>query len=91
MAGITDNMIKIIADEKCWIEQPAVEQLHLVASLHGVTRAVGLPDLHVGRTPVGVALETEGIVYPHLVGNDIGCGMGLFETSCPVKKFDLCN
>jgi release factor H-coupled RctB family protein len=48
---------------------------------------VGLPDLHAGRAPVGVALETEGVIYPHLVGNDIGCGMGLFETGCRVKKY----
>ena len=83
---MNDN-VTIIANEKCWIEQPAVEQLKAVSSLPGVVRAVGLPDLHVGRTPVGVALETEGVIYPHLVGNDIGCGMGLFETGCRVKKY----
>ncbi|MDR3353616.1 MAG: RNA ligase RtcB family protein [Synergistaceae bacterium] len=82
-----NDKITIIANEKCWIEQPAVEQLEAVSSLPGTVRAVGLPDMHVGRTPVGVVLETEGIVYPRLVGNDIGCGMGLFETRCRVKKF----
>lgn len=85
-----DNLnekVTIIGNEKCWIEQPAVEQLKAVLSLPGVVRAVGLPDLHAGKTPVGVALETEGVVYPHLVGNDIGCGMGLFETGCRVKKY----
>ncbi|MDR1481140.1 MAG: RNA ligase RtcB family protein [Synergistaceae bacterium] len=82
-----NEKITIIANEKCWIEQPAVRQLETVSSLPGVVRAVGLPDLHVGRSPVGVVLETEGIIYPHLVGNDIGCGMGLFETSCRVKKY----
>jgi release factor H-coupled RctB family protein len=79
--------ITIIANEKCWIEQTATRQLETVAALPGVLRAVGLPDLHPGRTPVGIALETEGILYPHLIGNDIGCGMGLFETGCQVKKY----
>jgi len=79
--------ISIIANEKCWIEQPAEAQLKTVAALPGVARAVGLPDLHPGRTPVGVAILTDGIIYPHLIGNDVGCGMGLFETGCRVKKF----
>jgi release factor H-coupled RctB family protein len=84
---ILNENFTIIANEKCWIEQPAVEQLKAVAALPGVIRTVGLPDLHPGKTPVGVAIETDGVVYPHIIGNDIGCGMGLFETNCRVKKF----
>jgi release factor H-coupled RctB family protein len=87
MAEVQNDRIAIIANEKCWIEQPAVAQLETVSALPGVVRAVGLPDLHPGRTPVGVALETEGVIYPHLVGNDIGCGMALFETGCRFKKY----
>jgi release factor H-coupled RctB family protein len=82
-----NEKITLIANEKCWMESDAIEQLKSVAALPGVVRAVGLPDLHPGKTPVGVVLETEGIIYPHLIGNDIGCGMGLFETSCRAKKF----
>lgn len=34
------------------------------------------PDFHPGKpVPVGVVVEAEGAVMPHLVGNDIGCGM----------------
>ncbi len=34
------------------------------------------PDFHAGKpVPVGVVVDTEGIVMPHLVGNDVGCGM----------------
>ena len=84
---ILNEKTTIIANEKCMIEQSAVDQLMGVAALPGVVCAVGLPDLHPGKTPVGVALETEGIIYPHLIGNDIGCGMGLFETNCRVKKY----
>lgn len=50
-------------------------------------RAVGLPDLHAGKTPVGIAVETEGRIYPRLIGNDIGCGMGLFQTNCALCKY----
>jgi len=43
--------------------------------------AVGFPDLHAGKgTPVGAAFVTEGVIYPHLIGGDIGCGMALFKT-----------
>ena len=81
------NKVTVIANDKCWIEQTALDQLTTVAALSGVTKAVGLPDLHPGKTPVGVTIETENIIYPHLIGNDIGCGMGLFETNCRVKKY----
>jgi len=84
---ILSGKITIIANEKCLIEQAAIDQLSIVAALPGVIRAVGLPDLHPGKSPVGVVLETDNIVYPHIIGNDIGCGMGLFETNCMVKKF----
>jgi release factor H-coupled RctB family protein len=87
MTEATQNRTTIISDEKLWMEQDAVDQLKNVAALSGVTRAVGLPDLHPGKMPVGIALETEGVIYPHLIGNDVGCGMGLFETNRRLKKY----
>jgi tRNA-splicing ligase RtcB len=37
---------------------------------------VTTPDFHPGKpVPVGVIADVEGGVLPHLVGNDIGCGM----------------
>ena len=72
--------IRIIDGAGCWMESRAVEQLEKTAELPGVVRAVGLPDLHPGRTPVGAVFETEGRIYPHLLGNDLGCGMTLFRT-----------
>ena len=77
----------LITNEKCWMEHTALTQLENVSNLPGVVRVVGLPDLHAGKSPVGIAAETEGILYPHLIGNDIGCGMGLFETNCSMRKF----
>ena len=48
-----------------------------------------MPDLHPGKGyPVGVAALADGVVYPHLVGSDIGCGMALFRSATPVRKLD---
>lgn len=77
----------IIANEKCRIEQTAIDQLNGAAMLPGVVRAVGLPDLHAGKTPIGAVVETRSVIYPHLVGNDIGCGMGLFDTGIAMRKY----
>jgi release factor H-coupled RctB family protein len=74
--------IRIIASLDTWIEGEAVRQLETTAKLPGMRYAVGLPDLHPGRGhPVGAAFISEGIFYPHLVGSDIGCGMGLWHTA----------
>ena len=77
----------LIANEKCWMEHTALTQLETVSNLNGVIRAVGLPDLHAGKSPVGIAVETERRIYPQLIGNDIGCGMGLFETHVSMHKY----
>lgn len=79
--------LRLISNEKMWIEQAAKDQLAGVSRLTGVRTAVGLPDLHPGKSPVGMALLSEGRFYPHLIGNDIGCGMGLFGTGVKLKKY----
>ena len=74
--------VRVIASAKNWIEGAAVQQLEKTAELEGMRLAVGLPDLHPGRgTPIGAAYVVEGHVYPTLVGNDVGCGIGLWQTS----------
>ena len=80
----------IIASDKSWIEGEAIRQLEITARLPGMQRAVGLPDLHPGKgIPIGAAFLSTGVLYPHLVGNDIGCGMGLWQTDIAVSKFKL--
>lgn len=79
--------IKIIGNEKCWIEDMSIQQLKSVGNLKDVIRAVGLPDLHPGKGPVGIAVETKDTIYPHLIGNDIGCGMRLIKTGIVKRKF----
>lgn len=82
--------IKIIASEKTWIEDDAIQQLKNTAQLKGMTYVVGLPDLHMGRGyPIGAAFMSKEWIYPQLVGNDIGCGMGFWKTDLLVHKLKL--
>ncbi len=82
--------IKIIASSNTWIEGKAVEQLNETASLPGMMKVVGLPDLHPGKgSPIGAAFLSKGVLYPFLVGSDIGCGMGLWQTDLHSKKLKL--
>ncbi len=85
-----DGRVRLLASGKSWIEGEAVSQLKKTAQLPGMRLAVGLPDLHPGRGhPVGAAFVTEGVLYPKLVGNDVGCGMGLWQTDLKRQKFKL--
>jgi release factor H-coupled RctB family protein len=82
--------IRLIASGKDWIEGAAVEQLKRTAALPGMRLAVGFPDLHPGKGhPVGAAFITDEIIYPYLIGNDIGCGMGLWQTDLLRRKAKL--
>src|SRR5580658_6342944 len=79
--------VRIIASPKTWIEGTAVQQLKKTAELPGMKLAVGLPDLHPGKgSPIGAAFVAENWIYPTLVGNDIGCGIGLWRTELSAKK-----
>jgi len=87
MPNVTPVMI---TSNQSWIEGDAVRQLEITANLPGMVRAVGLPDLHPGKgIPIGAAFLSSSLVYPHLVGNDIGCGMGLWQTEIALSKFKL--
>ncbi len=87
MTILTKSTVRLFATGKSWIEGEAVRQLNATAQLEGMTLAVGFPDLHPGKyTANGAAFVSEGIIYPHLIGNDIGCGMALFATDLPRRK-----
>ena len=84
---ISNNNITIIADSDTWIEGRAVQQLETTAKLPQMLRVAGMPDLHPGRGyPVGAAFFSVGRFYPALIGNDIGCGMALWQTDLPAAK-----
>ncbi len=79
--------VQIIASPRTWIEGEAVAQLEATAKLPGMRAAYGMPDLHPGKgSPIGAAFISAGRLYPHLVGNDIGCGMGLWSTDLKARK-----
>ena len=85
--NIKQVQIKIIASELNWLEGWSVEQLKQTANLEGMRVAVGMPDLHPGKGhPIGAAFISEGVFYPYLVGNDIGCGMALWQTDIRKRK-----
>ena len=84
-----DTKTTIITGEKNWLEYTAITQLKALANLDGVVKVVGLPDLHAGKTPVGLALVTESKIYPHIIGNDIGCGMSFYSTEIAARKMKL--
>lgn len=69
-----------------WIEGKAVVQLDLTAKLRGVQKIAAFPDLHPGKYgPVGCAILADRI-YPHLIGNDIGCGISVFLLDLSARK-----
>ncbi len=78
--------VHIIASPGQWIEGEAERQLRATAALPGMKLAVGMPDLHPGKgSPIGAAFVSEDILYPNLVGSDIGCGMALWRTDAAVR------
>lgn len=81
---------KIITSSEVWMEGLAINQFNKAAELEGVVNAVAFPDLHPGKgIPVGVAFITRNKIYPHLIGNDIGCGIVLWQTDIKIHKIKL--
>lgn len=80
-------LVRLLASEENWIEGEAVRQLEKTAELPGIFMAIGLPELHPGKgVPIGAVFAGQRILYPHLVGNDVGCGMGLWQTDLKRRK-----
>lgn len=68
--------INLFTTPSSWIEGESLRQLQQVASLPGMLSVAGFPDLHPGKgRPVGSVMLSKGILYPHLVGSNVGCGM----------------
>jgi release factor H-coupled RctB family protein len=90
MTTITETNVRLFASPKSWMESTATDQLCAVANLDDVRNVVGFPDLHSGKgSPVGAAFITQELIYPHLIGGDIGCGMALFSTDLLRRKARL--
>lgn len=90
MNTLTQTQVRLFASARSGIDGEAIRQLYAVAKLDGVRRAIGFPDLHPGKnSPVGATFVTEGVIYPHLVGSDLGCGMALFKTDLIRREVKL--
>ncbi len=91
------NFVKTLSDRACvvasdttWMEDAATAQLITTSQLEGMQRVAGMPDLHPGRGyPVGAAFFSTQRFYPALVGNDIGCGMALWQTDLRASAVKL--
>lgn len=87
---LKDRQARIVISTDNWLEDAAIEQFKKTMELDGMLQGVGMPDLHPGKgQPIGAAFVTDDVIYPHLVGSDIGCGMGLWELDIPIRKVTL--
>jgi release factor H-coupled RctB family protein len=85
-----DKNLKIIAKDRNSIEGESILQLQNTMKLKGMVKGVGHPDLHPGKGhPVGASFLSEGCFYPYLVGNDIGCGVAVYQTDMKARKFHI--
>ncbi|WP_307236029.1 RNA ligase RtcB family protein [Catenuloplanes indicus] len=70
--------VSVFASPSSWIESDALDQCHQVAALDGMIHVAAMPDLHPGKgAPIGAAMSSR-VLYPFLVGSDIGCGIAVF-------------
>ncbi|MEU8261993.1 RNA ligase RtcB family protein [Micromonospora sp. NPDC048999] len=77
----TPATVTVFASPTSWIESAALAQCHQVAGLDGMIHVAAMPDLHPGKgAPIGAAMAST-VLYPFLVGSDIGCGIAVF----PIK------
>ena len=77
----TSATVAVFASPTSWIESDALAQCHQVAALDGMVHVAAMPDLHPGKgAPIGAAMAST-VLYPFLVGSDIGCGIAVFPIS----------
>ena len=82
--------VRLVISDKNWLESVAVDQLKKTAELPGICCGIGMPDLHPGKgQPIGAAFISRNLIYPHLVGSDIGCGMGLWKIAATKRQVKL--
>lgn len=73
--------VSVFASPGSWIESDALEQCRQVAGLDGMLHVAAMPDLHPGKgAPIGAAMAST-VLYPFLVGSDIGCGIAVFPVA----------
>lgn len=79
--------VHLVASNKSFIDDAALKQIHHVSQLKDITKVVAMPDLHPARSyPNGMIVESSDTIYPALIGGDIGCGVGLWQTELKCHK-----
>lgn len=64
------------------LDDTARSQMQSALAEESVIGAALMPDAHGGYTvPIGSVIVTEDTIYPSFVGNDIGCGVAMYELS----------
>lgn len=82
----TPARVESFYSSKTWVSPDAITQLRNASLLPGMERIAAMPDIHPGAgSPGGVVFACRGIIYPKLIGGDIGCGMQLCRTSIEAR------
>lgn len=82
----TPARVESFYSAKTWVSPDAITQLRNAALLPGMVRIAAMPDIHPGAgSPGGVVFASRGVIYPKLIGGDIGCGMQLCRTSIDAR------
>jgi release factor H-coupled RctB family protein len=90
MNTFTETIVRLISSPSTWMEGAALRQLYEVARLDQLDLVVGFPNLHPGsQRPIGAAFVARDVIYPHLIGADIGCGLTLFKTDLTIADITL--
>jgi tRNA-splicing ligase RtcB len=64
-------------------------QIQWIASQPDILKIAVMPDSHPGLTvPNGLAVATSTLLYPQLVGSDIGCGYSALRFDSPYTSLD---
>lgn len=87
---IGNTPINVFGDINATEVQKSIAQLSRFikdAGESAITKAALMPDCHQGYTvPIGTVLESQDVVYPSLIGFDIGCGMCAVPTTFDISR-----
>lgn len=84
------NKTIIIQNQDTWMEGEAIRQAEVVAEYPDMIEVALMPDAHPAKgSPNGAAFLSKDSIYYPLIGNDDGCGIGLWKTDIRVSKLKL--
>ncbi|CAI2364131.1 unnamed protein product [Moneuplotes crassus] len=79
--------VHVICKDTIYEEEAEAQLKNVILTHKDVLFSIGMPDLHPGRGyPIGSSIITNEVIYPPLIGTDIGCGMSFIKTPIPSSK-----